>query len=500
MCGLAGVYATNFAAIEEDYFRKLLHLNVFRGEDSTGVIRVNHDGNSHSRRALLSSPIFLQSPTADIIKSNGTKIMALLGHTRHATKGAVSLKNAHPFNFDKIVGMHNGTIHKNFQHRNEYDTDSEALYRNINDYGLEAALNEVEAFDSAYALQFYDKKNKTINFIKNDKRPLYFTFLFAGTTMIWSSERSALEFLLRHKKYSTNVGWNGDTKEKFFTLEDHDLLSVKIGKNPMSESTLTRIEVKKKAHSGIITGATITGVSGASEWTKEADGVYRLRPKSALPPANHNQLALPSSSTNQRGKNSSTSPSQTSTITGGTSEPTKKQQGTSTRSASEEVVDKGGFRSFRDKYQDLKTLPWLGPDGLIPPGEPDDGDLSDPRSDLFGDLFDKNFADPVPGTEGEDVRGTGEVLGSPVECYIRVSATLSIKESEYAFRLQQGCSCCGDRFNMNDPHDYEAINKLRFADREVFFCEPCHSNEDNAWVRSFFADEWIEEAREVKVG
>ena len=242
------MYSTQFNQWEYDAFQRLLILNVWRGDHSTGVIRGQTDGRILHRKSILSSPQFVYSAVSDIIEDhkNFKKPYFLAGHTRHATKGAITLKNAHPFSFPNVVGMHNGTIQTSFKHRNEFETDSEAFYKNLNDYGLKEALEEIQAYDTAYAFVWVDKKERTLNFVKNSKRPLYFTYAFLGSTLMWSSEKQDLEYVLRRKNYTTNSGWRGDKEVTFFTLYDDHLMSVPIGKNPKEKAKMTKLDIEKK--------------------------------------------------------------------------------------------------------------------------------------------------------------------------------------------------------------------------------------------------------------
>lgn len=59
----------------------------------------------------------------------------VIGHTRKATTGAISVKNAHPFLHDKIVGAHNGFIFDhtalNTEYNREFEVDSQHLIAHI---------------------------------------------------------------------------------------------------------------------------------------------------------------------------------------------------------------------------------------------------------------------------------------------------------------------------------------------------------------------------------
>lgn len=507
MCGLCGVYSTSWGVLETDYFKHLLMLNVFRGEHSTGVIRVGKDKKTKTRKTLLASPQFLGSQASDILESEKNDYpLALLGHTRHATKGEIILKNAHPFGFSDVVGMHNGTVHTSFKHKSEYGTDSEALYKNLNDYGLEATLNDIEAYDTAYALQWINKREGTLNFIKNSARPLYFTFIYAGTTMLWSSEKRMLQFVLDSKKYSGNQGWRGDTSDKFFTLKEHDHLSLKLGLAPKDGLQINPVSVKKK-YGPSTTQATTKGRStgnstssaGPRAWIQDAGGVYRLVTLEEELAIRKEKLQIEKEKATRLGQNSSPSPRKTSPSTDDTSGGTRGSPTTSTALTvlpGSDTNNGGGlgdsYRSFRDKFgKDLQTLPWLGSPSLPHSSKSSDTSPSSP----LADLFDKNFAEER--VEGESDGGSGEVSRTDVAPwedpnethFIKAGKGLSLAESEFRFRLQEGCSCCGVKLDMDDAHDFGQINSLHWSDRTTWFCDDCYNSSEGDWVRWCFPDE-----------
>jgi hypothetical protein len=148
-----------------------------------------------------------------VMNAGGTvnSTVLALGHTRAPTIGAVTKENAHPFSFSNVIGVHNGTIHGDFPLRKDFDTDSEALYALINSVGIEEALKEVDKFaTSAYSLVFYDRKLKTLNFVRNDKRPMFLAWKDQKNTLFWASEMGMSNFVLNRR----NVGLS---KESGFT-------------------------------------------------------------------------------------------------------------------------------------------------------------------------------------------------------------------------------------------------------------------------------------------
>src|SRR3977135_3430315 len=59
----------------------------------------------------------------------------VIGHTRRATSGAVTVPNAHPFHIGDIIGVHNGYIFEheenNRKYKRDYNVDSMHLIAHI---------------------------------------------------------------------------------------------------------------------------------------------------------------------------------------------------------------------------------------------------------------------------------------------------------------------------------------------------------------------------------
>lgn len=252
MCGLCGI-AGNIGTEDFKAFQTLLFLSELRGSDATGLIGVEPlsakqikkgvDLTIKTTKQAVPASYFIHYVDPKGMKKqifdNAAHSSVLMGHTRSGTIGAKEdVKNAHPFSFDKLIGMHNGTIYKKFKHTETYPTDSEALYRNINDDGISVALNEVESASTAYALTWLHKKERTLNFIRNDKRPLWLALCNNATILAWASEDWMLrEVIKRQWPTETPVIW----QPKVNVLHKYDLTNTyDFWKHPISE----QIEVK----------------------------------------------------------------------------------------------------------------------------------------------------------------------------------------------------------------------------------------------------------------
>lgn len=192
MCGLVGV-AGNIGVKEDKILKTLLILDAVRGIDSTGIAAVPKNGDVRVVKQI-GNPYELFD-TRGFAPAMNRSNRAIIGHNRFATQGEVNRKNAHPFDFDTLVGTHNGTLRNKYKLLNSgnYKVDSENLFHHIEEEGLESFLRVV---DGAYALVWWDKLNDTLNFLRNKERPLWIVKSLDGRTMFWASERWMLDIAI----------------------------------------------------------------------------------------------------------------------------------------------------------------------------------------------------------------------------------------------------------------------------------------------------------------
>lgn len=227
MCGLFGGISSVLSPADRSFLGDLMLLNSWRGKDSTGImdyvplvslpIKKKFSQNYMTWKSIDEPYDFYREYWLDIAVERWMKSPAkiIAGHTRAATKGTVIRKNAHPFVHGPIIGMHNGTITGEFENSKLFDTDSEAIYYNINKLGLKETIDDLGKHSAAYALVWMNTQENTLNFLKNDKRPLHYARLGEnGSTIYWSSEKEDLEYLLKkHMLYNWTV--------KSFIVDQH---------------------------------------------------------------------------------------------------------------------------------------------------------------------------------------------------------------------------------------------------------------------------------------
>lgn len=105
MCGIVGVLGSHEAApILVDALKRL----EYRGYDSAGIATV-HAGRLSRRRA-----VGKLAELSDVLVHDPLVGKAGIGHTRWATHGEPSVKNAHPHQKEQVAVVHNGII-ENFR-------------------------------------------------------------------------------------------------------------------------------------------------------------------------------------------------------------------------------------------------------------------------------------------------------------------------------------------------------------------------------------------------
>lgn len=228
MCGLVGI-AGDLTGVWKDLFSELLLFDVVRGPHSTGAGFVDRGGDKFTLVKRPGHPFNLfdaqEFETAMGIK-NSPKI--IMGHNRYATIGEKSEANAHPFMFKNILGMHNGTLDKfsinNMPGNEVYGTDSECIFANLDE--TKDVAETLKLMHGAWALVWYDKRTKKLNFLRNDRRPLHYCYSEDRCTLIWSSELELLKYVMgrRNKK----VAKDDKGEPAFFVANQDTMLSWEI--------------------------------------------------------------------------------------------------------------------------------------------------------------------------------------------------------------------------------------------------------------------------------
>ena len=270
-----------------DSFEQLLYVNTLRGDDATGMVLVEKNGDFHICKQAVDGPAFIYNSQKEAVWKNVFQYgVALIGHNRKGTMGGVTDKTAHPFVIkDRFAMVHNGTLYDHKQLANT-EVDSEALAMvleeviNSPDYTkekLEAVLQKVYG---AYALIWYNQESECIQILKNNQRSLFMTenedaFYIASEwgELAWILGRNGIKGLTEIKAveddalhtFELSIGKLNGT----FTKEKLDTAKKSIP--PAKEATHTDSSGKRKQ----IIGDVCTKILGNGSLSKNEFKRYR---------------------------------------------------------------------------------------------------------------------------------------------------------------------------------------------------------------------------------
>lgn len=211
MCGIVGIFSTvstGTTASQVKMLRDMITADAVRGYDGTGIFflkaRDGYKKDNPAAREFYYKDAVVGASLLDSLGSWNRMAMDcrfVVGHNRAATMGTVDKENAHPFIFDNVMGVHNGTvldweeILKDKYTRSEMD--SAAIYEALN--GIEPdpqtvgeLLGTLEL--GAYSLVWYDNRIKKLRFARNGDRPM--NIVNTATGFLFGSELRMLEWIV----------------------------------------------------------------------------------------------------------------------------------------------------------------------------------------------------------------------------------------------------------------------------------------------------------------
>lgn len=174
MCGLVALISKRswgFINKDMEVFEELLTVDQLRGQDATGAFCV-HRNKQVSGIKLAATPWHLfKQPEYNTFRNKASQHgRILVGHNRKATQGAATdPKNAHPFQEDNIILVHNGSLY-NRQGLPERDVDSHAVAAAFASGDYSEVLRDI---NGAYAFIWWDMKRNQLSVVRNSQRPLW---------------------------------------------------------------------------------------------------------------------------------------------------------------------------------------------------------------------------------------------------------------------------------------------------------------------------------------
>lgn len=249
MCGIFGVFTDTkwgFSQKQLDVLGQNIIINQFRGTDSTGVFQVNKEGKSSMLKVLGGARDLFTNEAWDEFQATIKREASLVvGHGRAATRGSVKIENAHPFAKTFETGeilklVHNGTLEyqQDLPDFDKFNVDSEWIAEMLVRFGPKEVLGKIRG---AMALVWWDEKAKTINFFRNNDRPLHFG-QFEGQyekTFILNSESAAVRYL------AARNGLKSMEKDDVFYFPPYMHAALRIGDLFGKWSTWEKVEPPK---------------------------------------------------------------------------------------------------------------------------------------------------------------------------------------------------------------------------------------------------------------
>jgi len=197
MCGIVGYISQNdnlYIEPKLHFMRYALALDTLRGDDSTGVVTLSKRFTVRTLKTTMPGDQLVHH------KEYRNKLVAgwaKIGHNRAATRGKVTTENAHPFTFDAVTMVHNGTLRDGGYSLDAYDhkigaVDSMQIAHALSKAKPEDAGKVMSQINGSYALVWTDSRDESINMARNSERPLHFCFNTKKDIMWYMSDGNHL--------------------------------------------------------------------------------------------------------------------------------------------------------------------------------------------------------------------------------------------------------------------------------------------------------------------
>ncbi len=232
MCGIYGLFQLNKAGLLEsdiDTLKAMAIVTSLRGDHSSGIAVLGNKPKTKPWTAKAVGDPFNLFHNAGVLKqlkqafTGSNSSVGVFGHGRLATRGDITIRNAHPFTEGNITLVHNGTLvgvdmDQTCEKGEKVEVDSHILAIEMDKLGVAEALRQTWG---AYAIIAHDKKEGKVHFATNGERPLF--YINYPQTKLWVMSEQLALFYVALKKGS-NVSLKAQDvhpfeKEFLYTLD-----------------------------------------------------------------------------------------------------------------------------------------------------------------------------------------------------------------------------------------------------------------------------------------
>jgi predicted glutamine amidotransferase len=205
MCGIIGLYGDdlNVGAHDKKHFMiEGLIVDTLRGYDSTGIACVSRtlDQEVQIYKRDMAGYDFIQMKKTAKLLENMYKYVAILGHNRSATRGNVNDENSHPFQYGSITQVHNGTVTNADSLVPAKDRPKSAHVDSAqvcHAFNYESPEEMLPRLVGGYSLVWWDDTDASLNFARNESKPMYLAFEVTRQAMFFASEAEMLTLLTK---------------------------------------------------------------------------------------------------------------------------------------------------------------------------------------------------------------------------------------------------------------------------------------------------------------
>lgn len=159
MCGIAGFAWSNKCNLTFRQKERLIYLAAM-GADKRG-------GQSYGFLGVTKASHFVHKGLGPLVAADFRRLVASqMGflHSRYATQGDVSIQNSHPFEYDNIIGAHNGVVFnskKLDEMHGKKEVDSEHIFEAL------AKGRDVDNFRAYGIIEYFDKEQPDSIFLSD---------------------------------------------------------------------------------------------------------------------------------------------------------------------------------------------------------------------------------------------------------------------------------------------------------------------------------------------